>query len=217
MSTTRTSARCSSRNWRSRWMPMPGCCSRNPRTTVSAARRMTIRQGTRDGMPANIEIICNLGDVLTLTAGEAVQCGLCDGVADSVEEVLQKMNVPVDSPPRTLPDPFKQSNTQMDGVVKTFLSSIAALGGSVQMDGNGHPPPQLQWCGSERYQDAGGVPQDPDFDGPISGPGSQPGDAGPDRCSYHAHTGKSGGPQALIAVRQRVLPTAVSSPAALCL
>lgn len=86
----------------------------------------------KDGMPPNVEVICEVGDVLTLTTQEAVACGLCDGTAESVEELLQKVNMPADPHPTMLADPFKQSNKQMEGIVKMFLASMAAVGGSVQ-------------------------------------------------------------------------------------
>lgn len=94
--------------------------------------KQKMRISHTDGMPPGVEVICNVGDVLTLTAQEAVLCGLCDGIADSIEDVVKVVDAPADSRLMTLADPFKQSNQHMEGVAKMFLSSMAAVGGSVQ-------------------------------------------------------------------------------------
>ncbi len=85
-----------------------------------------------DGLPEGVEAISSVGEILTLTSREAVDCGLADGIADSVEEILQAENVRPAPRLVTLPDPFKQSNHTMEGVVKTFLASMATVGGSVR-------------------------------------------------------------------------------------
>jgi membrane-bound ClpP family serine protease len=110
----------------------------------------------KDGMPPNVQIICNVGDVLTLTSQEAVECGLCDGIADSVEDVMKAAAGPADARMVTLADPFKQSNQHMNNVVKMFLASMSAVGGSVARDTEGTTMHQarLHFRGAEALSNA---------------------------------------------------------------
>ncbi len=101
---------------------------------TSEHKNITVREGIhfKEGMPKNVEVICHVGEVLTLTAQEAVACGLCDGIADSLEEALKKVDVPAEPRPMILADPFQQSNKQMEGVVRMFRASLLAVGASAE-------------------------------------------------------------------------------------
>jgi membrane-bound ClpP family serine protease len=116
-------------------------------------KTVTSRRSTRtEGWPEGTEAISNVGEILTLTSQEAVQCGLADGIADSVDEILRAERIPADTRIVTLTDPFKQSNQQMEGVAKTFLASMAAVGGSVR--GQDQARPHLDFSEHNNVSDA---------------------------------------------------------------
>lgn len=111
---------------------------------VSAARPQVSRprQVFADEMPRNVEAISPLGEALALTARESVRSGLCDGLADTLEQVLQAMRLAPDTP-LILSNPLADADTSMEPALRSFQRAVAAVGATVRSDNRGHPTLQF--------------------------------------------------------------------------